>query len=197
MELQHLIVKIPVEGELAVEPGVFIDLFHRWVAGQSMPELLVDVADLRHVPAGPGVVLVGYQADYAIDHMDHRWGLLYRRKDIVGGSDGDRLRQAVGAAAHACGRIERELNGQVTFSRSAFEIIVNDRLLAPNTPGTLTAITPDVEAFAREVLGHDGVTITPHHPDRRRRCGVTVRSSHPFELDVLTAAAGAGTRGYA
>jgi hypothetical protein len=53
--------------------------------------------------------------------------------------------------------------------RSAFEIIVNDRLLAPNTPGTLTAITPDVEAFAREVLGHDGVTITPHHPDRRRR----------------------------
>jgi hypothetical protein len=81
--------------------------------------------------------------------------------------------------------------------RSAFEIIVNDRLLAPNTPGTLTAITPDVEAFAREVLGHDGVTITPHHPDRRRRCGVTVRSSHPFELDVLTAAAGAGTRGYA
>jgi len=189
MELQHLIVKIPVQGELAVEPGVFIDLFHRWVAGQSVPELLVDVADLRHVPAGPGVVLVGYQADYAIDHMDHRWGLLYRRKDIVGGSDGDRLRQAVGAAAHACGRIEQELNGQVTFSRSAFEIIVNDRLLAPNTAESLSAITPAIQAFARQVLGHDAVAIAPHDSDRRRRFGVTVRCDQSFELDVLAAMA--------
>jgi hypothetical protein len=197
MELQHLIVKIPVQGELAVEPGAFIDLFHRWVAEQSLPELLVDVADLRHVPAGPGVVLVGYQADYALDQMDHRWGLLYRRKDVLPGTDGDRLRQAIGAAARACQRVEQELNGQVTFSRSAIEVIVNDRLLAPNTAESLSAITPVIQAFAREVLGHDAVTIAPHDADRRRRFGVTVTSSEPFELDTLVdgADAAAGTRG--
>ena len=190
MELQHLIVKIPVAGELAVRPATFIDVFHRWVAEQSMPELLIDIADLRHVPAGPGVVLVGFQADYAMDHMAHQWGLLYRRKDVLDGSNGDRLRQAIGAAAHACQRIEQELGGQVTFSRSAIEIIVNDRLLAPNTPETLAAITPEIQAFAREVLGHDTVTIASHDPDPRRRFGVTVRCGQPFELDALAGAAG-------
>jgi hypothetical protein len=195
MELQHLIVKVPVEGDLAVDPAAFIPLFHRWVAEQSMPELLVDVADLRHVPAGPGVVLVGYQADYAIDHMDHRWGVLYRRKDVLGGSNGDRLRQAIGAAAHAGRRIEEAFDGQVTFSRSAMELIVNDRLLAPNTAESLAAITTEIQLFAREVLGHAAVTIAPHDADRRRRFGVTIKSSQPFELSVLEAAAdAAGTR---
>jgi hypothetical protein len=128
--------------------------------------------------------------------MDHRWGLLYRRKDVLPGTDGDRRRQAIGAAATACRRIEQDLSGQVTFSRSAIEVIVNDRLLAPKTSESLSAITPAIQAFAREVLGHDAVTIAPHDADRRR-FGVTVRSSHPFELATLAAAADAtaGTRG--
>ena len=188
MELQHLIVKMPVVGELAVPPAAFIDLFHRWVAEQSMPELLIDVADLRHVPAGPGVVLVGFQADYALDHMAHRWGLLYRRKDVLEGSNGDRLRQAVGAAARACRRVEQELEGKVTFSRSEFDLIVNDRLLAPNTPESLTAVGPEIQAFAREVLGQDSVTLATHDADSRRRFGVTVRCGQPFELEAIAAA---------
>ena len=137
MEFQHLIVKLPVDGEPGVDPAAFIDLFHSWVAGRVMPELLIDVADLRHVPDGPGVILVGFEADYAFDHMGGRWGLLYRRKDVVSGTDADRLRQAVGSVARAAHRIERELEGRVRFSRNALEIVVNDRLLAPNSPETI------------------------------------------------------------
>jgi hypothetical protein len=188
MELQHLIVKLPVDGELTVEPAVFIDLFHRWVARQDMPELLVDVADLRHVPAGPGVVLVGMQADYAMDHNAHQWGMLYRRKDVLPGSNGDRLRQAIGAAARAARRVEQELGGQVRFSRSAFDVVVNDRLLAPNTAESLSAVVAEIQAFAREVLGHDSVTVTPHAADLRRRLGLAVASDPPFDLETLAAA---------
>ena len=119
MNLQHVIVKIPVEGELAIEPGELINVFHRWVAEQSMPELLIDVADLRHVPSGPGVVLVGSQADYSLDHSHDRWGLQYRRKDVLEGSNVDRLTQAFTAARHACERLEQELGGRVRFSRRA------------------------------------------------------------------------------
>ena len=86
--LQHVVVKIPVDGDLGVEPGELIPVFHRWVATQAMPELLVDVADLRHVPAGPGVILVGSEADYSLDHSGGEWGLQYRRKNVVDGSNG-------------------------------------------------------------------------------------------------------------
>ena len=96
--LQHIIVKIPVDGDLGIEPGELIPVFHRWVATQSMPELLIDVADLRHVPAGPGVILVGSEADYSLDHAGGEWGLQYRRKDVVDGSNVDRLTQAFDAA---------------------------------------------------------------------------------------------------
>ncbi len=80
MELQYLVAKIFVEGDLKIDPASVVNVFHRWVAQQSLPEMLVDVAELLHVPAGPGVVLVGVEADYALDHTAHRWGLLYRRK---------------------------------------------------------------------------------------------------------------------
>ena len=60
MELQHLIVKIPVDGPLRIDPAAVVDLFHKWVAAQSVPGvLLVDVAELLHVPNGPGVIAVG------------------------------------------------------------------------------------------------------------------------------------------
>ena len=76
MELQYLIAKIYVEGDLTMDPARLVNVFHRWVAQQSLPGLLVDVAELLHVPAGPGVVLVGVEADYAFDNTGHRWGLL-------------------------------------------------------------------------------------------------------------------------
>jgi hypothetical protein len=173
MDLQHVIVKIPLDGELAVEPGEFINIFHRWVAAQSMPELLVDVADLRHVPAGPGVILVGYEADYSMDHSGDRWGLLYRRKDVQPGSNRDRLTQAYRAALSACERLEQELPGRIRFSRTAVEVIVNDRALAPNTPDSHAAAAPDFAAFGQHVFGKP-VTVMPHDPDPRRRLGVTL-----------------------
>lgn len=174
MNLQHVIVKIPVEGELGIEPGELINVFHRWVAEQSMPEMLIDVADLRHVPSGPGVILVGSQADYSLDHVGGQWGLQYRRKDVVDGSNVDRLTQAFSAARGACERLEREFGGRLRFSRSRADVIINDRLLAPNTDETRRAATPDLETFARAAFAPSTPTITPHDGDSRRRFGVSI-----------------------
>jgi hypothetical protein len=175
--LQHVIVKIPVEGDLAIEPGELINIFHRWIAEQSMPELLIDVADLRHVPSGPGVVLVGSQADYSLDHADDQWGLQYRRKDIVEGTNVDRLTQAFTAARRACDRLEQELGGRVRFSRSGADIIINDRVLAPNTQEAHKAAAPHIEQFARAAFPSSAPALTPHGGDPRRRFGVSVRAS--------------------
>ena len=94
MELQHVNIKIFVDGDLQVDLQRIIEVFHRWTAEQSMDEMLIDVADYRHVPAGPGVVLVGHEADYGLDNAGNRQGLLYNRKASIEGSNADRLGQA-------------------------------------------------------------------------------------------------------
>ena len=80
MELQHIAFKVFVEGDLTVDWEQFINVFHTWVAAQSMPEMMIDVADYRHVPNGPGVVMTGHEADYYMDNTGGEPGLRYVSK---------------------------------------------------------------------------------------------------------------------
>jgi len=186
MELQHVNVKIYVDGDLIVAPARFIDVLHRWIRDQVLDELLIDVADYRHVPAGPGVMLISHDADYSMDNTGGRWGLLYNRKAAVEGSNEDRLRQAVASAANACRLLEEEFTGDgLEFSRNELQIIINDRALAPNTPETLAATQPELESFLSTLFGHGDFTITPES-DPRRRFGVTVTASSPFDLATVS-----------
>ncbi len=180
MELQHVNVKIFVDGNLPVDPEKFINVFHNWTAEQSCQELLIDVADYRHVPAGPGVVLVGLEADYAMDNAGGRWGLLYNRKASIDGSNKDRFNQAFRAAAAACHRLEDEVTG-LGFSRQEFQLFMNDRALAPNVPETLDACRDEIESFLQDLLGHGNATLTVE-PDSRRRFGVLVQNGAPLDL---------------
>lgn len=174
MDLQHLIVKIPVEGPLGVDPAKVVDFFHPWVATQAVPGVvLVDVAELLHVPDGPGVVLVGYEADYAFDHTGGIWGALYRRKDIRPGGNVDRLRQAYEAARSLASQLEAAFPGQIAFSRRQLEIVINDRGIAPNTPETYAAAVPEIEASLRALFPGNSAELARHDQDRRQRFGVT------------------------
>lgn len=181
MEFQHLIVKIPADGPLGLDPAKVVDLFHAWVGAQSVPGvLLVDVAELLHVPEGPGVVAVGVEADFALDNSRGTWGVLYRRKTVLPGTDAERIAEAFGAAARAGARIERETEGAVKFSRTEFELIVNDRGLAPNTPETHAQAVPVVESALRSLLGHDDFKVARVDRDPRERFSVSVKSGRPI-----------------
>jgi len=189
MELQHINVKIYVEGDLQVDPERYIEAFHRWVAEQSADELLIDVADYRHVPAGPGVVLVGHEADYAMDNSGNRSGLLYNRKAPQDGENLDRLRQAFAAAARACELLEAEFGDAdgLKFSRQEFEILINDRAIAPNSDATLTECRPDIETFLKSTLGQNGFRIERHRNDPRCRFGVVVHVDQPLDFAAMSA----------
>src|SRR6202521_4852993 len=108
MQLQHVNVKLLVRnpGEINLEP--LIPVFHSWIQNQAGDELLLDVADYRHVEAGPGVVLIGYEGDYSVDNTDNRLGVRYNRKGALDGNNQDRLEQAARAALSACRRLEAE-----------------------------------------------------------------------------------------
>ena len=116
--LQHVNVKVA-----AVDAGGFdltrvIPVFHRWIQdGALADELAIDVADYRHVPEGPGVILVAHQAIYALDQGDGTLGLLYDRRAPVDGTPQERLRQAARAALRACRLLEEDaaLAGALRF----------------------------------------------------------------------------------
>ena len=186
MDLQHINVKIYVEGELQVDPARFIELFHQWIQKKSVAGLLIDVADYRHVPSGPGVMLIGHEADYSMDNSGNRFGLLYNRKSPLAGSNADRFGQALWCAANACRLLENEFDkdGSLKFSRQEFELFVNDRALAPNTTETFEACKPELESFLETVLGHDKFSFE-RYSDPRSRFGVTVRVATPFDLATL------------
>lgn len=186
MEFQHVNVKIFVDGTLTIDPSRFIEVFHRWIREQVLDELLIDVADYRHVPAGPGVLLIGHESDYSMDNTDDRWGLRYNRKASLNGGNKDRFRQALHAAARACNLLEAEFAGEesLRFSRHEFELFINDRALAPNTRETYEACKPELEAFLTKVLGHGEFSLD-HRSDPRSRFGISVKVVRPFDLTAL------------
>src|SRR6185503_525443 len=130
MEIQHLIAKIPVAGPLAIDPAKVVDELHKWVAGQTVPGvLLIDVAELLHVPHGPGVVAVGVEADFALDNSEGNWGVLYRRKNMLPGTNADRIAEALEMAAQTAVRLQ-EAFPALKLSQTEVELIVNDRGIA-------------------------------------------------------------------
>jgi len=183
MNLQHVNVKIFVDGELDVDPQLFIEVFHRWVAGQSMDELLIDVADYRHVPAGPGIVLVGHEADYAMDNTGNRWGLRYNYKASREGTNADRLLHSFQAATKACALLEAEFS-DLRFAKDKFELSINDRALAPNTDETFEAFKPELMTFLQSELGEGNADLT-HGKGHRKVFSVLVSLSKPFEFSSV------------
>lgn len=186
MDIQHLNVKFFVEQPGAVDFEPFLSIFNRWIQDGVCDELLVDVADYRHVIAGPGVVLIGHEANYSVDQTGNRLGLLYNRKAHVAGSVQDRLRQAVRSALLACRRLEEDpgLQGTLRFRGQEVHLLINDRLIAPNTEDTFAAFTPDLHVLFDRLYGEANYTIR-HVADPRERFTVHVETPTPFDVAVL------------
>ena len=149
MEVQHLNVKIFAADSARVDPGLAIPVFHRWIQSNALPELLIDVADYRHVPDGPGVLLVAHEAIYSLDSTGGRLGLLYNRRAAEEGSFEEKLERAYSSALAAARLLEREpeFAGGLRFAPGLCEVIFNDRLLTPNDGATAELLRPRVEAF--------------------------------------------------
>jgi hypothetical protein len=186
MELQHFVAKLHVDGALGLDPAKVVDVLHTWVANQTVPGVvLIDVAELLHVPNGPGVVAVGVEADYALDHTDGIWGVLSRRKSVLPGTNTDRVSEALASAARIAQRLQEAFPGTLKLSSTTFELIINDRGVATNTAATYTTAVPEIEKALRTVLGHGDFKLVRHDAEPRKRFGVTVTSSKPFDLAAL------------
>jgi hypothetical protein len=188
MELQHVNVKLMLANSEAVDLAPLIPVFHGWIRDRVCDELLLDLADYRHVHAGPGVVLIGHEADYSVDNTGGRLGVRYNRKAVLDGTNRDRLVQATRAALTACRRLESEprLAGQLRFNGRDLELSINDRLLAPNREATRAAVEPELAAFSRDLFRGSEVSLS-HGGDPRSVFHVSLRASQPFSVSDLLA----------
>jgi hypothetical protein len=190
MELQKIGVKVFTAGPNEIPLRDFIDVFHGWI--QATDGIFYDVADYSHMRAGPGIVLVANHANLSIDEAEHRRGCLYSQKAPLSGSNQEKIRASLRTALETCRRLEQEpsLRGRLKFSDNELLISINDRLLAPNSEETLSALKPDLEGAVRGLAGDANFTLEHNH-DPRQRFSVTIHVSRHLELDKLTAAAGA------
>jgi len=166
MDLQHLAVKLFAVEPLGYDLNQLGAVFNRWIQARALPELLIDVADYRHVHHGPGVILIAHEAHYSLDHTAGRWGLLYKRKARVDGSPVARLAQAMSAVAKAAHKLEQETT--LRFDTRAWQVSVNDRMLAPNTPETYAALQPVLVAALEPLFGAGAYTMAYAGPGRLR-----------------------------
>jgi hypothetical protein len=186
-QLDHVNVKIFArESSAAVDLEPAIPMFHRWIQDSLLNELLIDIADYRHVPAGPGIMIIGHSSNYSLDLAFSRLGLLYNSKLPSSGTLEEKLQRAFAAALTACALVEQEpaFRDRLSFDAGQCEVIFNDRLLAPNTDATWTAIQPEIQAFLEQLFGKDGYTVE-RIGEPRERLRLSVRASQDFPALVL------------
>jgi len=186
MELQHVNVKLLLKEDEGTDLKPLIPVFHGWIQKQGGEELLLDVADYRHVYAGPGVILIGHEANYSVDNTGSRLGVRYNRKAALEGSNQDRLKQATVAALTACRRFESDpsLNSKFVFNGQEIEISINDRLLAPNKPETREAIQPELAALLSKLFAGGEYSVS-YRESPRDVFSVSVKSSGTFSAEEL------------
>ncbi len=176
----------------------FIPVFHRWIQSQCLEELLIDVADYRHVHNGPGVILIAHDALYAMDAAGGRLGLLYSRRrethasrrDIE--SSRDRLASVFLCALTACQRLETEtgFQGGLRFRTDALMLCINDRLFAPNTVDVFNAVYQDLAPFLRTLYPGQELEVS-HTSDGASRLTIEIKTAENSGVETLLTRLGA------
>ena len=190
IELQHINVKLFTKQDWnSIDPGLVVPVFHRWIQGQVFDELLLDVADYSHVPDGPGIVLIGHEGDYALDNTDGHLGVRYNRKAPLPGTNRDRLQQATRSALMALDRLDQDFN--LHFNGRQLEIVINDRLLAPNTEQTRLAAEPELRVLLDSLFGDEGYSVK-YQAEPRRLFGLVATAEREFSIGDLLVNLGSG-----
>lgn len=182
MQVQQISIKLPADRTLGFDQSAYIPIFHSWIRDSKIAgRLLIDVADYRHVPEGPGIMLIAHEGHFCLDEGDGRLGLRWSRKRDEPGDLGERLREAWRDTVSAALLLLKEPTSPLTFSESEIELSVQSRLFAPNTHDTYDALGPAIEAFAAPVFGGD-VRVERLSEDPREAFGVRVRAAVPASI---------------
>lgn len=188
MDIQRFCLKFFArQGRQPVSEEALIPIFHEWIRLKSLPGTLIDVADYRHVPEGPGIMLISHEINYAMEHGGGQFGLSAQRKLGGGASHAERIVELAQRIALFGSLLESDerLGGALSLEGGKFLYLANDRLRAPNTPELFAALNPDLETVASQLYGPQPVSITRVENDPRDRLTVLVEASQPVDFAAL------------
>jgi len=165
-----------------------IPIYHRWIQQNTLDDLLIDVADYSHVPAGPGVMLIAREGNYALDETGQERGVLYYSKHKLTGELSERFARVARKALRAAQLMseDAELGGALKLAGNRLEFFANDRLHAPNTDAAYAELEPALEAFLDRLYGGAPYTLT-REVDPKERLAVRVQATGDVSLETLLA----------
>ena len=185
--LQRFSLKLFADPASAGAPSTIIPVFHKWIQEHAVPGLLIDVADYTHLVDGPSVLLVAHEANYALDETGGRPGLSYTRKQPLEGTFGERMAAAAAALIAAARRLEQDTSrmtgGGLTFPGNELEFAANDRLAAPRSAGTESALRNELAGFGGRLF--DGADVEVQPLDDPARLGFTLKTADTVPLGTL------------
>lgn len=175
---KRISIKFHAEAAPGFDIAQVVPVFHRWVREHAVEnELLIDVADYKHVVDGPGILLVGHEADYGLELVDGKLGLLYTRKREVGDSLTGAFQTLFAQSQAAARRLESEpeLAG-LRIHTDAADVAVLDRLHFENSDEGVDAIGPALEEVLAGVYS-GGATARRVENDPRQPLTVRVNAA--------------------
>ncbi len=182
-------VKIFAERCDGVSQAEFIPIFHQWIRRPPFAEAWIDVADYKHVPGGPGVMLVARGGHYSMDERGGRLGVAYRRLRPVEEGAEEALRAAVQCALQAARALQGEesMRGRLGFTPQGMECVVLDGRIRAEDPEAAS----DFTCMLREALGVEAGGVEMLSEDSR--VSARIRWSGPCPvLEALAARLEAG-----
>ncbi len=188
MELQKLGVKFfAVEAE-RIDLLKLIPIYHQWIQQSALSDLLIDVADYSHVPAGPGIMLIAHEGNYALDETGHERGVVYYSKRGLSGALPERIAQVARKALQAAQLLsaDAQLEGALKVPGNRLEIFINDRLVAPNTDAAYAELEPALKAFLERLYAGARYTLTRER-DPKERLSVRIQADGEVALPTLLA----------
>ncbi|MAS34086.1 MAG: hypothetical protein CL610_08765 [Anaerolineaceae bacterium] len=185
---KRLGVKYFVDPSVEVDLAKYVPIYQRWIQREWVEGLLIDVANYDHVYHGPGVILIGDEADYAMDMREGRPGLLYTRKRQLMDTLAQELDRDARLALIAVQKLlgEPTLQG-ISFDLSEVQLYFFDRLALPNTPDTFSALTSELQAFADRVYPGAQVALESVSSDTREPFTVRLKANGTFDVETLLA----------
>ena len=190
MSLERFCVKFFTQPGADIDDTVFIEIFHEWIRLKTLNGVLLDVADYRHVPNGPGIMLISHEINFAMDSTNGRFGILAQRKLGKAANHRGAVLELVAATLKFAALLENDPRtaGKLDFDAGAFEYSSNDRLLAPNTPAAFTDLLPDLQSAAAVIYPGQKVLITRIENDPRDRLTIRVDTGALLSVKALAEA---------
>jgi hypothetical protein len=186
MDLHKLGIKFFAADAQRLDILKLIPMYHRWIQQDALEDLLIDVADYSHVPAGPGVMLIAHEGNYALDETGHERGVVYYSKRPLDGDLPERFARVARKALAAAQLMARdaELEGALRLPGNRLQFFANDRLAAPNTDAAYAELEPAFRTFLDRLYAGAPYSLA-READPKERLSLRVEAEGEVPLETL------------